>query len=154
MKNVKEAVNEAFVEMRKQGLLARQNFECCSSCAGYALTTLAVERVTKGAKIEGCCYYHRQDAERFENGGDLMLQYGQIESQEVGAIGRSTLEVGVMVCDILKKVGLLFKWNGKEESCIEVLCNASEKALAEAEYAEGIAAMEAAEAAKMVGAGI
>lgn len=118
----KDKLNKAFSLMRKAGLMARQNFSCCSSCAGYALAKAAVDQpAKKRAKIQGTCFYHRQDADNLRDGHDLMLRYGPLDTEEHGQIGLETVEVGRLVVDCLAVAGLNYEWSGNPRECITVL---------------------------------
>lgn len=117
----KAKLNVAFSLMRKAGLVARQNFSCCSNCAGYELTTdVAAMPSKKRAKVNGVCFYHRQDAERLKRGDDLYLGYGPVDSTEHGQIGLETAQVGRLVTSCLTQAGLAYEWDGKPSSRILV----------------------------------
>lgn len=133
-------LNRAFHLMRRRGLIAKANYECCSSCAGYGITNEAVKLIDSGKRtkdsIKGCCYYHGQDNEivrqyLYEERSwrrcdpvfpkdSMMLRYGPLDSQEHGEIGLSTKEVGMIVCDCLMEAGVKFAWEGDPGRCIEI----------------------------------
>lgn len=118
------ALGEAFKRMRKAGLLARQRFECCGSCAGYAMAERATELVDKGKRdrIMGSVFYHRQDAADLDDRGFVYLAYGPLETAKHGTVGKPTEEVGKMVTRILAEVGLAFEWDGNPNTRILVHC--------------------------------
>lgn len=117
-------LNAAFRLMRKAGLLAMQNYQCCSNCGGYALTTKAEDLVKSGKRtkdsIKGCCFYHRQDAEDRDQGHPFYLRYGDMDSTELDVIGLSTEVVGKMVCECLDEAGVSHSWDGNPGQCIQV----------------------------------
>lgn len=109
----KVKLNVAFQMMRKAGLVARQNFSCCGSCAGYELTTdIVAMPVKKRAKVKGVCFYHRQDNDRLVHGKDLYLGFGPVDSEELGQIGLETVQVGRLVTSCLTLAGLAWEWDG------------------------------------------
>lgn len=116
--DMKYRLNKAFAAMRAMGLIARQNYECCSSCAGCAITEDAVIKVTKGKKVNGAVFYHHQDTESFKDGETLHIRFGQLNSQQVGPIGLETVKVGALVMAALEAAGLEPYWNGDEDSTI------------------------------------
>lgn len=123
--NKKSALNEAFKRLRKIGFIAKQNCECCSTCAGYTIAENAEKMIetnkeTKN-KIKGAVFYHAQDTEKMKNDGVLYLRFGSIESNKFGSIGLKTKEVGQAVCDVLKECDLSFEWNKNPNTCIKVL---------------------------------
>jgi hypothetical protein len=120
----KDKLNQAFSMMRKQGLVARQNFSCCCGCAGSKLTTLIVAMSDKKrAKVNGVCFYHRQDNACLMDGDDLWLSYGPVESTEYGQIGLETAQVGHLVALCLDQAGLTYEWDGNPSSRILVTSN-------------------------------
>jgi hypothetical protein len=58
-------LNEAFKDLRKSGYFARQNFQCCQSCAWAAIPEEKEEKVV---------FYHQQDAARKEDKWQIWLQ--------------------------------------------------------------------------------
>lgn len=110
----------AFADMRKEGLLARQNFLCCQNCAGYALTEMAEKRVKAGKPFKGVVYYHAQDAAQRDNDEDFHLGYGNADSTEMGKLGLPTKEVGEIVIRCLKGRGVGYEWTGDDTERILV----------------------------------
>jgi hypothetical protein len=130
----KTKLNLAFKAMRKAGLLARQNYKCCQNCGGYALTTEAEKLVKAGKTVNGCCFYHHQDAAVLRESRSrswrapvateyLYLAYGDMSSNELGNIGLSTAEVGKIVVRCLVDAGLDPIWNGSTDQRIKVTVN-------------------------------
>lgn len=117
----KDKLNAAFALMRKAGLIAKQNFSCCSSCAGYDIATkVTAMPAKKRAKINGACTYNRQDTARMEAGRDLYLGFGPIGTQAHGDIGLTTVQVGQLVVLCLAQAGLAYEWNGEASQRILV----------------------------------
>ncbi len=108
------SLHDAFGELNALGYLAREDFSCCSGCAGYELTELAVQAIKAGRtaeSIRGWIAQH-EDAENFASDRDFYLAYGPMESTEFGMIGRSDEEVGREVVQVLAKHGVQTEWNG------------------------------------------
>ena len=106
------------------GYVAKQNFSCCNSCAGYDISVKVAEnagKVRKGAKqdVRGCVFYHRQATESMNTGGTLYLSYGQLGTTK-GDFGLPTAEGGKEIATVLKKHGLKVEWNGDENVKIKV----------------------------------
>jgi hypothetical protein len=106
-------LTDAFEILRSQGLIALKNHLCCQSCAGYDIAT-RVSKMTKAkrAKVKGCVYYHHQDESNFKRTGEVYLAYGPLESSVYGTVGLPDVEVGKMVVNALKQVGLDYEWDG------------------------------------------
>ncbi len=112
---------QAFEDLRKQGLIARANFRCCQSCAGYEISE-KVSKMSKeeAGKVKGCVYWHQQDEDNLKERGSLYLAYGNLETTGNGTVGLPTVEVGKMVVETLKRYGLSVEWDGSEGSRIQV----------------------------------
>lgn len=111
-----DKLNLAFRLMRKKGLIAYQNYQCCSNCGGYAITTEAERRIEAGKatkeSIKGCCFYHAQDAEDRDKGRPFYLAYGPMDSTKYNEIGLDTVRVGKLVAEALDEAGVVYEWNG------------------------------------------
>jgi hypothetical protein len=131
---LRQNLDAAFEALTEAGFLARQNFMCCSNCAGTALANEAEKLVDAGTPPKGCVFYHEQDAEVFgydeedEDGyvsrnrrcGNLMIRYGNLDTTKHGEIGLPTVEVGQIVCKTFDKFGVPYEWDNDPSSCIEV----------------------------------
>lgn len=122
---MKKRLTQAFRAMRKEGLLARQNFECCSSCAGYSMATRAEEMISSGKKmkseIKGCCFYHAQDNDSLVVGREFYLAYGPMGTQKYDMIGLSNEKVAEIVIKCLKNAGIETDWDGKGDTRICIM---------------------------------
>jgi hypothetical protein len=104
---------KAMEDLRKEGLIARSNFMCCQTCAGYDIAQKVSDMTTEEAgKVNGCVYWHRQDEDDLRERGALYLAYGPLETTRHGTIGLPTEVVGRMVVKALEARGLTVKWNG------------------------------------------
>ena len=114
-------LTEAFKIMRKKGLIARQRFQCCRTCAGYELGTILDDLIDKEKPMpQGGVYYTKQDAECFRDTGKGWLSFGLIENKDKKT-PLSTLDVGKIVCEALSKVGLKFEWDEDPNLRIQVI---------------------------------
>lgn len=128
---VKQRLNKAFRELRKVGFIARQNFQCCNSCAGSCLTNDVTEKFDDGKlkpTFKGVVYTTRQD-QMFEkeNGWSrrlkirrVFLKYGPVDLGKRGEQGAATKECAKLVVAALTAAGVPFSWNGKAANCIVV----------------------------------
>jgi hypothetical protein len=113
---------QAFKALRKQGFIARADYLCCSSCAGYAIAE-KVSKMTKEkvAKVKGCVFWHHQDEQNFWSNGHLYLAYGELNSTTHGKVGLPTKEEGMIVVKELENQGLKVEWDGDSNSRIKVV---------------------------------
>jgi hypothetical protein len=108
LRSVKTMLASAFKEMRKYGLMAKQNFQCCMGCACSAMWT---EMQKTPGKYKGAVYYHKQDGERLRNGIDFCIGFGA-EDQNDTDDGTKDVLVGALAKTILEKSGLVVTWDG------------------------------------------
>jgi hypothetical protein len=119
-----DRLNKVFKEFRKRGLIARQNFSCCGSCAGAELANWygARRAAGKAEQYKGLVFYHRQNTEHLRNDGITYLAYGELSHYENGEVKfktpLSTKEVGDIIADVLKKHNMHFEWNGDPDEKI------------------------------------
>lgn len=123
---LKPKLAAAFRAMRREGLLAKQNYQCCQNCGGYAVTLEAVDLIKSGKvkmkyHIKGCCFYHDQDNDNLKVGQPFMLAYGDMDSTEFGKIGLPTEEVGKIVVKCLEAEGIEIEWDGTGDQRICVV---------------------------------
>lgn len=124
VQTVKVGLTVAFSALRKQGIIARQNFLCCQSCASSALSGIAVKQHTEGKPVNGVVYYHRQDNNTLKESGYVYLAYGDVSHYEEGkpevSMGLPTIEVGKLVVKAVAATGLKVDWDGNEGTRIKV----------------------------------
>ena len=110
----------AFRAMRKADLVARQNFSCCGSCAGYEIATdIKAMPDAQRAKVRGCAFYTRQTAADFNRRGftGLYIPYGPVDVDDV-QVGLDTVAVGQIVATSLKEAGIIVVWDGTGDKTI------------------------------------
>lgn len=102
----------AFKDLRHMGYLARQNFQCCGGCAGYAMAVRAEELHEKGKRILGTVFYHNQDNANLRDGEDFYLAYGELNTVKFGTLGNGNNYVGADVVRVLAQHGIATEWDG------------------------------------------
>lgn len=102
-----DAVEAAFEQLDSQGVVARANFACCSSCA----------RMEIGAEMEddsrGYVFFHYQTTETAVQSGELYLYFGAREPH-------SAEDVAGEIVGRLEDEGLPVLWNGEADTAIKV----------------------------------
>lgn len=124
-----EKLTKALALVRKQGIIARQKYKCCTGCASCAIAVEVAEKVTKDArvkdKIKGAVFFSKQggffSAPKWSGPTTCFVHFGQVETSEHGPIGLPSLEVAKILVECLKEVGLAYEWDGTEDKCVEVL---------------------------------
>lgn len=119
-------LNKAFAQLRREGLLAKQGFSCCRSCAGSELATLIENLIETGeARPNGVVFYSKQEGFRGSSVREskfrrLYLSFGSVTTTKYGDVGLPTVEVGQMLAKALTEAGLTFEWDGSPNSTIVV----------------------------------
>lgn len=119
-------LSKAFRHMRKLGFIARQNFSCCSGCAGSQIATeLEQMSAEQAIKVVGVCYYHKQDADDRDAGRDFYISFGQVECASGRGTYLSPLTVGELVCHCLRIAGVKFEWEIDPKTRIKIFAEQS-----------------------------
>lgn len=142
----KEAVNAAFKDLRKQGLITKQNFMCCGSCASYDIWSRIHELAAgfKEVSWDEPCQptrdngwkrtrkefgYEETKAKQYRGavyysrqGNDVWTEGGTLflSYGGVAETDEDTEEVGRMIEAALKAHGLKVRWNGSHSETIMV----------------------------------
>lgn len=102
-----ERLDEAFAELDRKGIVARQNFTCCQTC-GHAEIFYDIERAENaGRPPRGYVFFHMQDTESAVRNGYLYLAYGSVSGEE-----KESKVIADEIVATLKKHGLEADWNG------------------------------------------
>ena len=104
-----DRLDQAFAELDKSGIVARQNFTCCNTCGCYEIGGEA-----QNGDCGGYAFYHQQDTQRAIEGAGLYLSYGVFsEENDAGAI-----QVGYRIVSALQQNGLKPRWNASVQERI------------------------------------
>jgi hypothetical protein len=114
----RECIKNAFVQLRKEGFIARQNFWCCQSCAGCDLAN-KVRVMNDKTKFKGSVFYTQQDNQRLNETGKVMLAFGDVSVDGVD-FGMPTQEAGQKIASVLQDNKLVVNWNGTAGQRMEV----------------------------------
>lgn len=109
-----DRLDACFVELEKDGIVARQNFTCCQTC-GHAEIGMEIEEAQKKGAVTGYTFYHQQDTESAADGGGIFLAYGSLAGGEP-----KSLEVANRIVDTLKRSGLTVTWEGTANKRIQI----------------------------------
>lgn len=130
---IKDQINTLFSKLRSNLLVAKQNFQCCQTCAIYEIEQERQKTLTentKHAKRIGYVFYHAQDAEfafgepvKSDHGyllsttmkDDLYLSFGSWDGDY-----DKNIEIGNIICKTIKDCGLVYSWNGSPDKRIIV----------------------------------
>ncbi|MEW1753678.1 DUF6891 domain-containing protein [Streptomyces angustmyceticus] len=108
-----DRVAQAFAALDAQGLTARMNFSCCSTCA---VGEIAAERAPGD---RGFVFFHCQDTESAAEGHGLAVRYGAY-AQSGDAPAEDRAGIGRAVVAAFAGAGLPAQWDGDPDRVIEV----------------------------------
>ncbi len=109
-------LDDAFAELEKQGVVARQNFTCCNTCGHAEMAFEMAEYRRQNEKVPiGYVFYHIEDTEFASQGAGLFLSFGSVDKNE-NSIG-SLVE---KIVDVLAQYGLSASWNGNINKRIQI----------------------------------
>lgn len=110
-----DRLDRAFAELEEEGIFARQNFTCCSTCGHAQLRQETTTAQQAGIAVVGYVFYHEQDTERAVFGDGVYLGFGAVADGT-----ESIRNVGRRVVRALEHNGLTALWNGSYTDCIRV----------------------------------
>ncbi|GAB5494444.1 MAG: hypothetical protein Phog2KO_46590 [Phototrophicaceae bacterium] len=107
-----DRLDEAFAELDRHGIVARQDFTCCQTC-GHSEINLPIEETMQYRNVEGYVFFHWQDTESAVRSEYLYLAYGSVSGKE-----SESKVIASKVVDALERAGLHADWNGSINSRI------------------------------------
>lgn len=110
-----DKLDEAFAELDRKGIVARQNWTCCQTCGhaemGYEIDDVRESRTPDA--VRGYVFYHQQDSESCVESDKLYLAYGTPNGDEAAAAA-----IAHEVVAVLRDHKLIVEWNGRIEKRI------------------------------------
>src|SRR5262249_24034466 len=113
-----DRLDEASAAMESRGVVARQNFSCCSNCGHGEMWNVMQEAAQAGdpnCRVLGYPFYHMPDTDRAVEGGDIYIKYGAIEGSDQAAEA-----IGRIIADEVREAGLAVQWNGSANDAVAV----------------------------------
>lgn len=136
-RTLKSRVTRAFVELKRRGIRAEKNFECCLSCGTHRMLTEYTAAKTEWSNPNsiitmkpvhtvfpyGGVFYHAQDAERLNDRGSFNIAFttwlGRFDGTQEVRFRRMT-RVARMTVAVLRKYGVDARWYNDISRRIEV----------------------------------
>lgn len=103
-----DRLDNAFAELKADGIICRQHFSCCGSCGSVEIWDEIAAAQEVGRAVRGYAFYHVQDTEAAVGGHGLYLNYGAVEDGEA-----AVLSVARKIVAALERHGLRTNWNGQ-----------------------------------------
>jgi len=107
-----DKLDEAFSELDRHGIVARQHFTCCQTC-GHAEISYEIKETEKHRPVHGYVFFHWQDTESAVRSDYLYLAYGSVSGKE-----SESNDIANNVVAALNRAGLDAEWNGSVRSRI------------------------------------
>lgn len=101
----KALLAKAFKDLRKEGLIAKQNFMCCRSCASCSIWN---DIDASPGKYKGAVYYCKQDGDNLRKDGRFYLGFGAADTDD----DKVATLIGQLTKVVLEKHGLNVEWDG------------------------------------------
>lgn len=101
-----DKLDEAFAELDRNGIVARQNWTCCQTC-GHTEIAYELGRTAVHRRVRGYVFFHQQDSEHVAHEDNLYLAYGSLNGGDDEAVA-----VAREVAATLRRYGLTIEWNG------------------------------------------
>jgi hypothetical protein len=102
-----DKLDEAFAELDRNGIVARQNWTCCQAC-GHTDIAYETGKTSVHRRVYGYVFFHHGDAENVVNADHLYLAYGSVLNRS----DDEAVAVAHEVVAVLRKHGFTVEWNG------------------------------------------
>jgi hypothetical protein len=102
-----DRLDAAFAALEADGIIARQNFTCCTTCGSSEIWEEVRVAQAAGLPARGYAFYHSQDTDAAVEGSGVHLAYGACEDGEDAA-----LAVAREIVAALDAHGLQPEWDG------------------------------------------
>lgn len=102
-----DRLDAAFAALEADGIIARQNFTCCTTCGTTEIWDEVQEASDAGLPARGYTFYHFQDTDAAVEGHGVFLAYGACEKGDTAA-----LNVAQEIVAALEAQGLSPTWSG------------------------------------------
>lgn len=110
-----DRLDAAFAALQRRGVIARQNFSCCSNC-GHAEMWDEMREMGPNCRVSGYAFYHVQDTESAVEDGSLWVKYGAVAEGDEAAAA-----VGAAIAEELRQAGLTVEWDGDPGRAVAVV---------------------------------
>lgn len=101
-----DKLDEAFAELDRSGIVARQHFTCCQTC-GHTEISYEIGRTTVYRTVRGYVFFHSGDTDHVLGNDVLYLAYGTPNGTDDDGV-----QIGHEVVAVLRRYGLSVEWNG------------------------------------------
>lgn len=118
-----DRLDEAFAELDRAGIVARQNYQCCITCGREAIwEQIRAAEVTSivrdSAPTIGYVFFHQRDTEEAVRNNQLHLTFGSTKAETFA--GEETKHIAKLVIQTLGRYGFDVRWNGELNSRIHI----------------------------------
>jgi hypothetical protein len=110
-----DRLDQAFADLDRSGIVARQNFTCCQNCGHAEIGDEIAAAEESGIRPIGYTFFHWQTTDRVVEDGNLYLYYGAVAGD-----GAASVRVGRAIVETLERHCLAVEWNGTLDKAIHV----------------------------------
>ncbi|MBS2013669.1 MAG: hypothetical protein JST00_12315 [Deltaproteobacteria bacterium] len=113
-----DRLRRAFDLLEERGVLARENYWCCQTCAYSAIDQEIDDGLEAGAQIRGYVLFHSQDTDRAVESGHLLLRYGGVTADPEREGADASKKIGEEVVALLRSSDFEPLWSGSPDDVI------------------------------------
>lgn len=113
-----DRLRRAFDTLEERGVLARENYWCCQTCAYSAIDEEIAEEVEGGAAVRGYVLFHSQDTDRAVESGYLLLRYGGVTNAPETEGPAASKKIGEELVALLRSSDFAPEWSGSPDDVI------------------------------------
>jgi hypothetical protein len=113
-----DRLDQAFADLDRSGIVARQNFSCCGNCGHVEIGDEVADAEEAGTRVVGYTFFHWQGTDGAVETGNLYLHYGAVTGGEAASV-----RIARAVVEALERHGLAVDWSGRLDRAIHVKLN-------------------------------
>lgn len=113
-----ERLRQTFEVLEERGVLARENYWCCQTCAYAAIDEEIAEELDAGGAVRGYVLFHSQDTDRAVESGHLLLRYGGITRDPERDGPEASKAIGEELVALLRSSDFAPDWSGSPNDVI------------------------------------
>lgn len=113
-----DRLRDAFGHLEASGVLARENYWCCQTCAYAAIDEEVWQASDQGSPPRGYVLFHNQDTDRAVETGLLLLRYGGSTAEPEKEGAAASKRIGEELVAVLRARDFAPQWSGSPDDVV------------------------------------
>ena len=115
-----ERLRSAFEQLEQHGVLAREHYWCCQTCARTAIHDEVAQAHDEGHAPRGYVFFHSQDTDRAAETGLLLIRFSGILEDLRRDGWDASMRIGEELVMVLRAYDFAPEWSGRPDDTINL----------------------------------